>query len=57
MANRQIMARLRDWDRCTAKGVSHFIAISETVRRRIRDCYERSALSIPGRHRFLLPLR
>ena len=32
---------LRDWDRRTAAGVSHFIAISRTVRQRIADCYAR----------------
>jgi glycosyltransferase involved in cell wall biosynthesis len=39
--------RLRDWDRATARGVSHFIAISETVRERIRRCYDRESRVIP----------
>lgn len=37
---------LRDWDRRTADGVTHFIAISETVRRRIADCYGRDSTVI-----------
>jgi hypothetical protein len=32
----KILARLRHWDRETAAGVTHFIANSEVVRRRIR---------------------
>lgn len=42
----RLLSRLRDWDRRTAAGVSHFIAISETVRRRIRDCYDRDSVVI-----------
>lgn len=38
--------RLRDWDRATAPRVSHFIAVSETVRDRIRDCYKRDSVVI-----------
>jgi glycosyltransferase involved in cell wall biosynthesis len=38
-----LLARIRDWDRRIADRVSHFIAISETVRNRIRDCYGREA--------------
>jgi len=34
---------LRDWDRQTSAGVSHFIAISRTVQQRIADCYGRSS--------------
>jgi glycosyltransferase involved in cell wall biosynthesis len=34
---------LRDWDRRTAQGVTHFIAISRTVQQRIADCYGRSS--------------
>jgi glycosyltransferase involved in cell wall biosynthesis len=41
-----ILALLRDWDRKTAAGVSHFIAISETVRGRIRECYDRDSTVI-----------
>jgi glycosyltransferase involved in cell wall biosynthesis len=43
----KILARLRDWDRRTAAGVTHFIANSEVVRQRIRDCYDRDAVVIP----------
>ena len=42
----KILARLREWDRRTADGVTHFIANSEVVRRRIRDCYGRDAVVI-----------
>jgi glycosyltransferase involved in cell wall biosynthesis len=38
-----VLSRLREWDRRTADRVTHFVAISETVRRRIRDCYDRDA--------------
>jgi glycosyltransferase involved in cell wall biosynthesis len=38
---RQLLERLRDWDRRTADRVSHFIAISKTVQQRIRECYDR----------------
>jgi glycosyltransferase involved in cell wall biosynthesis len=41
-----LLARIRDWDRRTADRVSHFIAISNTVRDRIRDCYNRDATVI-----------
>jgi glycosyltransferase involved in cell wall biosynthesis len=41
-----ILARLRDWDRRTAAGVTHFIANSQVVRQRIRDCYGRDAVVI-----------
>ncbi|MGH7224037.1 MAG: glycosyltransferase [Gemmataceae bacterium] len=34
---------LREWDRRTADGVTHFLAISETVRRRIAECYGRDS--------------
>jgi glycosyltransferase involved in cell wall biosynthesis len=37
---------LRDWDRHTAKRVTHFIAISQTVRRRIAECYDRDSTVI-----------
>src|SRR5579883_3367378 len=36
---RTLLARLRRWDRTTASRVTHFIAISETVRGRIARCY------------------
>jgi glycosyltransferase involved in cell wall biosynthesis len=38
-----LLARIREWDRRTARRVTHFIGISETVRSRIRDCYDRDA--------------
>jgi glycosyltransferase involved in cell wall biosynthesis len=37
---------LRAWDRRTAAGVTHFIAISETIRRRIAECYGRESTVI-----------
>ncbi|MSQ95754.1 MAG: glycosyltransferase family 4 protein [Gemmataceae bacterium] len=43
---KKVLARLREWDRRTAAGVTHFIANSEVVRQRIRDCYERDAVVI-----------
>jgi glycosyltransferase involved in cell wall biosynthesis len=41
-----LMHRLRAWDRRTAQQVTHFIAISQTVRQRIRDCYDRDSVVI-----------
>jgi glycosyltransferase involved in cell wall biosynthesis len=38
-----LLAALREWDRRTADRVSHFIAISQTVKRRIAECYGRSS--------------
>jgi glycosyltransferase involved in cell wall biosynthesis len=38
-----ILARIRAWDQRTAARVTHFVAISQTVRGRIRDCYGRDA--------------
>jgi glycosyltransferase involved in cell wall biosynthesis len=40
---RRLLSRLRRWDRATARRVSHFVAISETVRRRIARCYRRDS--------------
>jgi glycosyltransferase involved in cell wall biosynthesis len=37
---------LREWDRRTARGVTHFVAISQTVRRRIAECYGRDSAVI-----------
>jgi glycosyltransferase involved in cell wall biosynthesis len=42
----QLLGLLRRWDRATADRVSHFIAISEAVRRRIRECYGRDSVVI-----------
>ncbi len=41
-----LLARLRAWDRRTADRVTHFVAISETIRRRIRECYGRESVVI-----------
>jgi glycosyltransferase involved in cell wall biosynthesis len=38
-----LLARLRQWDRRTADRVTHFIAISRTVQRRIAECYGRTS--------------
>ncbi len=38
-----LLGRIREWDRRTAGRVTHFVAISNTVRDRIRDCYGRDA--------------
>jgi glycosyltransferase involved in cell wall biosynthesis len=37
---------LGEWDRRTADRVTHFIAISQTIRQRIRDCYGRDSVVI-----------
>jgi glycosyltransferase involved in cell wall biosynthesis len=42
----QILALLRNWDRATAPRVTHFIAISQTVRERIAECYGRDSAVI-----------
>lgn len=42
----QLLGWLRQWDRCTAEGVTHFLAISETVQRRIAECYGRDSTVI-----------
>ena len=42
----RLLARLREWDQRTAATVTHFVAISEVVRRRIRDCYGRDSAMI-----------
>jgi glycosyltransferase involved in cell wall biosynthesis len=39
----RLLAGLRRWDRRTAARVSHFLAISRTVRQRIRECYGRDS--------------
>ena len=41
-----VLRRLRDWDRRTAENVTHFVAISQTVQRRIRECYDRDSTVI-----------
>jgi glycosyltransferase involved in cell wall biosynthesis len=42
-----LLDRLRIWDRATAGRVTHFVAISETIRERIATCYERESQVIP----------
>jgi glycosyltransferase involved in cell wall biosynthesis len=42
-----LLDRLRDWDHATAARVTHFVAISETVRARIARCYGRDSRVIP----------
>jgi glycosyltransferase involved in cell wall biosynthesis len=39
----KLLNRLRKWDRATAERVTHFVAISETVRTRIARCYGRES--------------
>jgi glycosyltransferase involved in cell wall biosynthesis len=41
-----LMGRIRAWDRRTAARVTHFVAISRTVRDRIRECYGRDSVVI-----------
>jgi glycosyltransferase involved in cell wall biosynthesis len=43
----QLLNQLRKWDRATAAGVTHFVAISETVRARIARYYGRESRVIP----------
>ncbi len=54
-----LLAWLRHWDRQTARRVTHFIAISETVRERIRECYGRESKVIypPVDTDFFFPAR
>jgi glycosyltransferase involved in cell wall biosynthesis len=42
----RLLASLREWDKRTASRVTHFIAISETIRRRIAECYGRESVVI-----------
>jgi glycosyltransferase involved in cell wall biosynthesis len=42
----RLLGWLREWDRRTAEGVTHFLAISETVQRRIAECYGRESTVI-----------
>jgi glycosyltransferase involved in cell wall biosynthesis len=52
-----LLWRLRRWDARTAGRVTHFVAISRTVRRRIRECYGRVSeiISPPVRTDFYTP--
>jgi len=42
----RLLGILREWDRRTANRVTHFIAISQTVRQRIAECYGRESTVI-----------
>jgi glycosyltransferase involved in cell wall biosynthesis len=42
----RLLEALRRWDQATAARVTHFLAISHTVRQRIWDCYRRDAAVI-----------
>ena len=42
----RMLGALRSWDRRTADRVTHFVAISETIRRRIHECYGRESVVI-----------
>jgi glycosyltransferase involved in cell wall biosynthesis len=42
-----LLDQLCAWDRATAERVTHFVAISETVRERIARCYDRESRVIP----------
>jgi glycosyltransferase involved in cell wall biosynthesis len=41
-----ILSRIREWDRKISTRVTHFIAISRTIRDRIRDSYDRDSTVI-----------
>jgi glycosyltransferase involved in cell wall biosynthesis len=41
-----MLKRLRIWDQQTANRVSHFVAISQTIQARIRECYHRESVVI-----------
>jgi glycosyltransferase involved in cell wall biosynthesis len=45
-ALRAMLGLLRAWDRATADRVTHFVAVSQTVRERIRACYGRESVVI-----------
>jgi glycosyltransferase involved in cell wall biosynthesis len=42
-----LLDSLKKWDRATASRVTHFVAISQTIRQRISACYERESVIIP----------
>jgi glycosyltransferase involved in cell wall biosynthesis len=42
----RLLEWLRDWDRRTSERVTHFVAISQTVRQRIAECYDRDSTVI-----------
>ncbi len=41
-----LLASIRRWDRQTADRVTHFVAISKTVQKRIKECYDRDSVVI-----------
>lgn len=45
-ARAALLARLREWDRAVSDRVTHFVAISDTVRARIKECYGRDSVVI-----------
>ncbi len=42
-AAKMVLDRMRQWDRKTSAQVSHYVAISETIRKRIDRCYGRES--------------
>ncbi len=42
----RLLDRVRAWDLASAERVTHFIAISNTIQQRIRDCYNRDSVVI-----------
>ncbi len=42
-ARNLVLDWMRQWDRCTADRVTHFIAISRTIAERIEECYGRES--------------
>lgn len=47
MMAQRLLDQLQAWDRATSSGVTQFVAISQTVRERIRRCYARESIVIP----------
>jgi glycosyltransferase involved in cell wall biosynthesis len=46
-ARNRLLDQLKEWDRRTAQGVTHFVANSRVVQERIAACYGRSSVVIP----------
>ncbi|HVX12090.1 MAG TPA: glycosyltransferase [Pirellulales bacterium] len=42
----RLLDRIREWDRATCDRVTHYVAISQTIARRISDCYARPSTVI-----------
>jgi glycosyltransferase involved in cell wall biosynthesis len=55
---RRLLSGLRSWDLATASRVTHFVAISETIRERIAQCYRResSVIQPPVNINFYSPI-